>query len=741
MSRYIEIGGISVTPYELKTNSSKELAEFLESGLLNYVKLVDCRINSDKKADIIIFDITVELAQRQIYDIREIERIACVFSHDDSVIPIVYALRDDFPLTPHMNQQKFEYPRCLCIFDEDEEDLKISWSAPELVYRIAVWLLETSMNTLHSQDQPLEPFLYFAQDSLVLPTQYYENPYIPQRYKLSERVSENGGKTYIAHRFESDMGEKAYVPITVVSDPVEHGVIRKLPGNLYELIQISREAGIDLLSIIINQLKDIKEHLTHQQYETHGLIIILVLPKKRDEKGKEEHYEFRAFLLKGSILQLGVCLGIWQVMEGRHLGLVLEPDEIEKPGLDIIIHPLNVLRPFNKEFASEISGYTTEDCKIAMVGAGALGSHLICNLVRSGFGKWTVIDKDDLYPHNLGRHILNFEHIGLSKATSVANYVNSIISGDKVAEGIVVNILKPEINKKKVMDTLISSDIILDVSTSIAVERYLALDVESRARRVSAFLNPAGTDLVMIIEDSERQLKLDFLEMQYYRSIINIPELEHHLAFQNNRIRYGNSCRDISNRIPEDYISMLSSICSAYFRRIVNKNDAEVHVWQIEPESFSVKHHNIEIYKKLYQETHNGWTVIIDEYVNLKIKKLRDEKLPLETGGVLIGSYDMQRRIIYVVDTIPSPPDSEEKPISYIRGCVGLRDKVEKVSNKTQKRLEYVGEWHSHPKGYSGEPSEYDIKLLEYVSRLMKYDGHPGLMIICSDSGLKINIL
>ena len=55
------------------------------------------------------------------------------------------------------------------------------------------------------------------------------------------------------------------------------------------------------------------------------------------------------------------------------------------------------------------------DCKIVMIGAGALGSHLLCNSLRTGFGQWTVVDNDDLFPHNIGRHVLNKEYIDVTK--------------------------------------------------------------------------------------------------------------------------------------------------------------------------------------------------------------------------------------------------------------------------------------------------------------------------------------
>lgn len=61
----------------------------------------------------------------------------------------------------------------------------------------------------------------------------------------------------------------------------------------------------------------------------------------------------------------------------------------------------------------------------------------------------------------------------------------------------------------------------------------------------------------------------------------------------------------------------------------------------------------------------------------------RKEKLPNETGGVLIGSYDFAHNICYIVDAIDSPSDSKEYPDAYIRGSNGLYEKVCKIENIT----------------------------------------------------------
>jgi integrative and conjugative element protein (TIGR02256 family) len=104
--------------------------------------------------------------------------------------------------------------------------------------------------------------------------------------------------------------------------------------------------------------------------------------------------------------------------------------------------------------------------------------------------------------------------------------------------------------------------------------------------------------------------------------------------------------------------------------------------------------------------------------------------LPSETGGVFIGAFDVERKIVYVVDLVPSPPDSKEWPVLYIRGCRGLVERLEEVHQATGGMLQYVGEWHSHPDGCSTNPSGDDRKVFRWLVEHMQVDGIPPVMAI-----------
>ena len=103
---------------------------------------------------------------------------------------------------------------------------------------------------------------------------------------------------------------------------------------------------------------------------------------------------------------------------------------------------------------------------------------------------------------------------------------------------------------------------ILDVSTSIPVARHLTHDDDSDARRASLFLNPSATDLVLLVEGRGRGVQLDELEMQYYRALVSHPCLHEHLRRPNGRVRYAQSCRDVSSMIPQDSVALHAGIAS-----------------------------------------------------------------------------------------------------------------------------------------------------------------------------------
>ena len=273
------------------------------------------------------------------------------------------------------------------------------------------------------------------------------------------------------------------------------------------------------------------------------------------------------------------------------------------------------------------------------------------------------------------------------------------------------------------------------MSASIPVARHLARDREGVAgRRVSLFLSPSGHDLVILAEDTSRSLRLDSLEMQYYRALISCEELDGHLEQPPGRVRYGRTCRDLSVILSQEDVALHSAVAARAVRAISDQPDsASIRIWRAS-EDMQVVALNIPISPTVELSIPpDGWRLCTDRYVMEKVRLIRSAKLPRETGGVLVGTVDTERKIVYVVDCLPSPKDSVETPGSYNRGTHNLEDWMKHVREVTGNEVDYIGEWHSHPAGCPALPSGDDRILFKWIDGHVSAEEHPSVMLIVGE--------
>lgn len=300
------------------------------------------------------------------------------------------------------------------------------------------------------------------------------------------------------------------------------------------------------------------------------------------------------------------------------------------------------------------------------------------------------------------------------------------------ARSIVANVLAPGENIEKVETALNDAQVVLDFSASVPVARYLSNDVSSSARRVSVFLNPCGTDLVILAEDKLRSVTLADLEMQLYRAMLGDDFWRDHLLFSGEKIRYARSCGDLSGRIPQDHIATHAATASRALRRLISTDESAIQLWRLDPENDALTRRAL-MPESVVEVESNQWKVRTDQGLIRKVRQMRSARLPVETGGVLIGTFDTQRRIVYIIDALPAPSDSEERRDSFVRGCAALRERIVEIEAITANQVIYAGEWHSHPRGYACQPSRKDFKLFKYLAEQRLADGLPPLMLIVSD--------
>jgi hypothetical protein len=739
MASHLEIAGDVIETATLMVSKARDLAERLRDERIPFARFVQCRRLESN--EIVILDVDVELGQLRTHDIQPTERVAVIFTPDEAQAPEVWTLREDFPQVPHLNLRPYEVPHSLCLFDEPFLELKARWTSAMFVERIRDWLRLTARGELHANDQALEPLILGGDGTIVVPCELTDGKVndrigVAIPLEISQLRDHNGRMVLVARR-TAQVGQDEgtnFVAVAITMSARRHGVIRRTPRNLADLHDLLADGGSDnLLAVIRSQILSWKALPGALKAR---LVMIVLLPKTRDLGGIVESTEAWAFLSQKTVEELGIATGCWDVHNGQ-IGALLIPDT-KKRGDDVPLGILNVVPTVSRETVAHMNGASAPyDALIAAVGTGALGSQVIINCIRGAFGQWTPIDKDLLLPHNLARHALSADAVGWPKAEGLAGVGNQIMGVHAVREHLVADVLDPRAQSAKLAQILRDAEMIVDQSASVSVARTVAR-MDAGARRVSLFLNPTGTDLVLLAEDKQRSVPLDALEMQYYRALRAVPALAGHLRPPNDRVRYGRGCRDVSVRLPQDHVAVHAAIGARALRSIAADDAARINVWRLNPQTMALDAVQVPVAAPV-SRTSGSWTIVTDETVVSSVREARRLKLANETGGVLLGTFDLERRIVYIVDMIASPPDSVEWPVLYIRGCQGLTNQLATVRTLTMEQVGYVGEWHSHPDGHSCARSEDDQKVLNWLCDHMDAQGMPAIMVIVGQDDFEIH--
>ncbi|MES2177963.1 MAG: Mov34/MPN/PAD-1 family protein [Gemmatimonadota bacterium] len=719
-------------PDGLRREDARTLARRLIAGI-PFARLIDCRRGS--AGDLVIMEVEVETPQRTAHDIRLVERIGAWFvapQADEGELPPpeTFALREDFPRdVSHVNLREYEYPRSLCLFDVAFDELRAAWTPGRFVTLVREWLRLTSRGELHAADQPLEPLMLGGAGWIILP-----NILRKENAALGlERRGQIGGLQVLVAvpPDQVQQGERRFVVACVRTTPRTHGAIRRAPGtlaNLHELLTPEDDLRAQLAAV-----------LREWKQEGIGLdaqvAIVVMVPLRRDDSVEPEIEQPWAFLTVESIADVGKSLGLWEATP-HGLGTILGPGGGDG-GSSISVLPLYAYFQHRREDGARFNGRRdVDDRPFVAIGAGALGSQVLGFVARTAFGRWTVVDGDVFLPHNVARHALGNSAVGFAKAIGVASGVmrDAAADGD-LHRSIVTNMLAPGEQRATLEQAYANAVSIVDMSASVAVARALARDVTAPPRRISLFLNPMGTDLVLLAESTNRAVRLDALEMQYYRAISHEPALAGTLRGAVNRQRYGRSCRDVSSQLPHARVTALAALGAQALERVVDETGAVIRVWRLNESSLGVQSVEVAVHP-VFDVSVGDWRIVTDEGLLARLRELRIAKLPSETGGVLLGAVDVARRVVYVVDTIPSPPDSQEWPTLYIRGAAGLIAEVERVREATAGQLHYIGEWHSHPEGCAPLPSADDMKVFVWITEALDADDLPAVMMIVGDSGI-----
>lgn len=670
-----------------------------------YAEDVTCFINSDGDEIIRAKLICLEVPDEPINDIRDAEEIAVICHKEDVSLPEVYALRKDFPTElAHSNARPYARPVSLCVSDVTFSDIRPQFNAYDFITSIRRWFSLNSENKLHEADRPLEVFFAFQEACCLMNIPPDKNPYVryTRKSKLTstlEFVEKSNATHYTCWLPTETIYAKNFARI-----PRSFGDLRLINSSIHESLT-------DTLLLLLQRTVAGKATLP---------LLLLVYVTQQNQAGTKTNKNL--FVIKT------VC-SPGEVMVKKHK---LSEDSFSAWFYQQPVEVATVLDMDSRQENALRNGVKNTLSKIAIIGSGALGSALTDHFVREGLTEELVItDFDFLFPHNIGRHILPANKVMTSKVRSIKDLYQGIFK-QKITD-IEGNYLTLSKHDKERMNN--NTQLIIDASTSISVERHLARE-QGGFRRCTSFLNPKGDDLVLLMEDTARVHSLDLLEMDYYRNLIEDHRFENHLE-QTGKARTNTfSCREESVILNYENVRVLAAILSQQIRKHFLDEKEILNVWHFSIEDGTVESQSMSVSMWRHFSS-SAVTVFLSSVVEAKMKRMYDASPDAETGGCLFGSYDKDSGVVYVYYMIEAPEDSIHTPVSFVRGFGGLTVEYERITTLTYHQVRYLGEWHSHP-NMPNRPSTTDDKQFEEMSAEQQSQDLPFIQMIYGNNGLYI---
>lgn len=701
------------------------------------------RINSEGRVcEVIVVEVTCDgVAPRNASGIQYTERLALLVPADPGALVEVLALRRDFPILIHQNATPPDSPASLCLYFEPAISVSRTWTPKRFLRRIQWWLEESSRGSLHASDQPLEGLFLRTNIEVVLPANFDE---LSKRKGVRfwvERAHER--TTPPGHTFVLGVRPEEEAPrwIILVADvpPIEHGRTERNPASLGGLVEVLEDRGIDLLPRLKEALHDAvgQAGLTRDASDREKFVLVLLrTPITRASGTEPESVDLRAFAIVATPGKLGCTIGALALDGGKYRRVAIMGGAAGETGwknLELVaadVRRLNDPHAYRRQSGTADRGFDS-----VLVGAGALGSAMSALWSRSGWGRWTIVDKDHVKPHNLTRHMALALHVGMPKS-DVASVFHGLLEDGTIGrvESLVTDVC--DLANGELLGKLQSASLVVDASTTLEYPRA-ASALEGVGRHVSVFITPSGQGSVLLAEDLRREIRLRTLEAQYYRAAISSSWGEDHLAGNLGTFWSGAGCRDISMVLPYSRVMAHACCLAEQVQHVALQSEARIAVWHRDADTGEVRLDRVPVQPET-SRNFDTFVVYFDDGLVAKLRSLRSAHSPRETGGVLLGYFDFNVNAVVIVDALVAPPDSTSREDSFTRGVEGLAEAVAEVSRRTAGVVGYLGEWHSHPPGHSARPSLADIRQLAYLAAGMEADGLPAFSLIVGESEIEI---
>jgi len=378
---------------------------------------------------------------------------------------------------------------------------------------------------------------------------------------------------------------------------------------------------------------------------------------------------------------------------------------------------------------------------VALIGLGALGSTVAELLAKAGVGQFRLCDCDRLSTGNVARHIGGLNEFGALKTLVVANRLleinpylrfsqENLISGSAVAS---LERLAEFIGTADITISTTADESVESIINQVAVIHRKTVIYGRSLRRGSmgrVFLARPGTDACKecLSEYARKgrqgeEVPPDWIEVTESEDDILLHECSRPV-------------------IPASAIdvSFTAALIARAALDVLEGNDTETNHWLWSRQPVP------DIDCRLDREMHvlpgrleprfgcpacqkpDVVRLVMSKEVHETTVALAESSPDAETGGILIGFVDENRRAIVLRATGPGPR-AERTRARFSRDVEYVQMELDRAASELGERGAYVGEWHSHLVT-DPQPSPIDVESLFGVSAAPNYLTRCPVMVI-----------
>lgn len=501
----------------------------------------------------------------------------------------------------------------------------------------------------------------------------------------------------------------------------------ELPGNFQQLLEFAEKIQFPLKTAS-------NSYLSKDMHLLSGIPITFVIPRPRKILRSKSNLEFLTFL----------------VLDDKWSKSLSDMDTKNTK-----VWPMRQRTPLTISLARDISSHPPEFevGKLLFLGCGAVGSKFALHLVKSGgCKKMTFADYDDLSPHNLVRHGLLSESLGVNKAQAMKDVVEKIFYADK--DSIDITAIKENIMDiflKGNHDILRQHKWLIDATAAINI-RDVLID-----QKLPSSLSIARCEIAdngklgfLSIEGPNRNPRLDDMLFYLYDLAIDNAEISNWLQSTKKQrdsnpetnleeIGIGISCSSETMRLGDDSVSFHTSLFSLGFNKKCidtrSRGFLQISCNDLSKSTCYVHSHEIAPVSILRDEFHKNWEIRITASARAKIMECLRASGRNETGGLLIGQIDSKNKRVYITRILTAPPDSRCWPYAFERGVLDVPEDVKMIREKTGGMIDYVGEWHTHPGG-GKRLSATDHDAVRKIRKVLDPALRPTMVMIVTKDGV-----